>query len=126
MVYLILLILLSIIPIIWSNYIFNKYDKIIPDMPFDGNEFGKILIKEFKLNDVRIEETSMGDHYDLDQKKVKVNDGRLSKRSLTSISVICHEIGHAIQHSQNYSPLIKRTILVKNTEWINKISTALI
>ena len=95
-------------------------------MPFDGNEFGKILIKEFKLNDVRIEETSMGDHYDLDQKKVKVNDGRLSKRSLTSISVICHEIGHAIQHSQNYSPLIKRTILVKNTEWINKISTALI
>ena len=105
MVYLILFILLSIIPIIWSNYIFNKYDKIIPDMPFDGNEFGKILIKEFKLNDVRIEETSMGDHYDLDQKKVKVNDGRLSKRSLTSISVICHEIGHAIQHSQNYSPL---------------------
>ena len=126
MVYLILFVLLSIIPIIWSNYIFNKYDKIIPDMPFDGNEFGKILIKEFKLNDVRIEETSMGDHYDLDQKKVKVNDGRLSKRSLTSISVICHEIGHAIQHSQNYSPLIKRTILVKNTEWINKISTALI
>ena len=27
---------------------------------------------------------------------------------------MCHEIGHAIQHAQNYSPLITRTKLVKN------------
>ena len=39
---------------------------------------------------------------------------------------ICHEIGHAIQHAQNYSPLITRTKLVKNTQWINKISMAII
>ena len=39
---------------------------------------------------------------------------------------MCHEIGHAIQHAQNYSPLITRTKLVKNTQWINKISLAII
>lgn len=125
-IYLALFFLLSIVPIIWCNYIFNKYDKVIPDMPFDGHQFGKILIKELNLKDVCIEATSIGDHYDLEQKKVRVNNDRLKKKSLTSISVICHEIGHAIQHSQNYSPLVRRNILVKNTEWINKLNASLI
>ena len=125
-IYLALFFFLSIVPIIWSSYIFNKYDKVIPDMPFDGYQFGELLIKELNLKDVCIEATSIGDHYDLEQKKVRVNDDRLKRKSLTSISVICHEIGHAIQHSQNYSPLVRRNILVKNTEWINKINIALI
>ena len=39
---------------------------------------------------------------------------------------MCHEIGHAIQHSEGYLPLIARTKIVKNTQWINKISMILI
>jgi hypothetical protein len=73
-----------------------------------------------------LEKTLIGDHYDLDQKKVKVGEDRLRKKSLTSISIICHEIGHAIQHAENYTPLITRTKLVKNTLWINKIAFAVI
>ena len=55
-----------------------------------------------------------------------MHEDRFKRKSLTSISIICHEIGHAIQHAQNYSPLITRTKLVKNTQWINKISMAII
>ena len=126
LVYLILFFLITILPILWSNYIFNKYDKIIHDMPYSGYEFGKLLINEFKLKGVLIESSSKGDYYDLDHKKVKVNETRLKRKSLTSISIICHEIGHAIQHSQNYPPLSKRNELIKNTEWLTKISSALI
>ena len=112
--------------VIWINYVFKKNDEILPNMPFNGIEFGNQLIKELELKDVCLEKTLIGDHYDLDQRKVKVGEDRLRKKSLTSISIICHEIGHAIQHAENYTPLITRTKLVKNTLWINKIAFAVI
>ena len=126
MVIIFLFFIITFAPIVWVNYVFKKNDKILPNMPFDAYEFGEQLIKELKLSNVRIEKTLIGDHYDLDEKKVKVHEDRFKRKSLTSISVICHEIGHAIQHSENYSPLITRTKLVKNTQWINKISMYLI
>ena len=126
MVVIFLFFIITFAPIVWVNYVFKKNDKILPNMPFDAYEFGEQLIKELKLSNVRIEKTLIGDHYDLDEKKVKVHEDRFKRKSLTSISVICHEIGHAIQHSENYSPLITRTKLVKNTQWINKISMYLI
>ena len=126
MIFLIVLFSLSILPVVWINYVFKKNDEILPNMPFNGIEFGNQLIKELELKDVCLEKTLIGDHYDLDQRKVKVGEDRLRKKSLTSISIICHEIGHAIQHAENYTPLITRTKLVKNTLWINKISFAVI
>ena len=126
MIFLIVLFSISILPVVWINYVFKKNDEILPNMPFNGIEFGNQLIKELELNDVCLEKTLIGDHYDLDQKKVKVGEDRLRKKSLTSISIICHEIGHAIQHAENYTPLITRTKLVKNTLWINKIAFAVI
>ena len=114
------------LPVVWLNYVFKKNDEILPNMPFNGIEFGNQLIKELELKDVSLEKTLIGDHYDLDQRKVKVGEDRLKKKSLTSISIICHEIGHAIQHAENYTPLITRTKLVKNTLWINKIAFAII
>ena len=126
MIFLIVLLSISILPVIWINYVFKKNDEILPNMPFNGIEFGNQLIKELELKDVCLEKTLIGDHYDLDQRKVKVGEDRLRKKSLTSISIICHEIGHAIQHAENYTPLITRTKLVKNTLWINKISFAVI
>ncbi len=126
MTLLILFFFITLIPIIWVNYVFKKNDKILPNMPFDGYEFGEQLIKELNLGNVRIEKTLIGDHYDLDEKKVRVHEDRFKRKSLTSISIICHEIGHAIQHSENYLPLVTRTKLVKNTQWINKLSMALL
>ena len=125
-VFLILLLISLVLPMFWVQYVFKKNDKIIADMPFNGLEFGNELIRELDLNDVRIEESSIGDHYDLEEKKVKVLDSRLKRKSLTAISIVCHEIGHAIQHSENYGPLKTRTKIVKNTQWINRFTMSLI
>ena len=126
MTIIILFLLISFIPVLWVNYVFKKNDTILPNMPFDAYEFGENIIKELKLKNVSIEKTLIGDHYDLVEKKIKVHQDRFERKSLTSISIMCHEIGHAIQHAQNYSPLITRTKLVKNTQWINKISMGII
>ena len=124
--YFIIFLLLSVFPMLWLNYVFNKNDKILINMPFNGQEFGNLILEEKGLNNVLIEETSVGDHYDLNEKKVKVLNDRLNKKSLTSISIICHEIGHAIQHQENYKPLKNRTIIVKSTAWITQIGNSIL
>ena len=126
MTILVIFLLISFVPVLWVNYVFKKNDTILPNMPFDAYEFGENIIKELKLKNVSIEKTLIGDHYDLVEKKIKVHQDRFKRKSLTSISIMCHEIGHAIQHAQNYSPLITRTKLMKNTQWINKISMGII
>ena len=37
------------------------------------------------------------------------------------MAIVCHEIGHAIQHKEEYGPLNKRTNIVEKTRWLSKI-----
>ena len=104
-------------------------------MPFSGLEFGNMIFKEKGLQNVQIEETSIGDHYDLTEKKVKVGKDRLTKKSLTSIAIISHEIGHAIfaaafgnnkkafDNSQDYSTLINMNKFLESRNNFIKYST---
>ena len=124
--YLIFLLILFVAPIIWYNYIFKKNDKVLINMPFTGFEFGKELLQEHNLNDVQIEATKLGDHYDLINKKVMVLEDRLGKKSLTSITIICHEIAHAIQHKENYKPLKRRNVIIRNTSWITQLGSGIL
>ena len=95
-------------------------------MPFTGLEFGKLILKDYGLTEVKIEKSLSVDHYDLLEKKVKVTQERLSKKSLTAISIVCHEIGHAIQHKEKYKALEQRTSLVRNTAWISQIGSSIL
>ena len=95
-------------------------------MPFTGFEFGQELLQEHNLNDVQIEATKLGDHYDLINKKVMVLEDRLAKKSLTSITIICHEIAHAIQHKENYKPLKRRNVIIRNTSWITQLGSGIL
>ena len=124
--YLIFLFILFVAPIIWYNYIFKKNDKVLINMPFTGFEFGQELLQEHNLNDVQIEATKLGDHYDLINKKVMVLEDRLAKKSLTSITIICHEIAHAIQHKENYKPLERRNVIIRNTSWITQLGSGIL
>ena len=125
-VYLIIFLVLSTAPVIWLNYVFHKNDQILINMPFTGLEFGKLILKDYGLTEVKIEKSLSVDHYDLLEKKVKVKQDRLSKKSLTAISIVCHEIGHAIQHKEKYKALEQRTSLVRNTAWISQIGSSIL
>ena len=125
-VYLIIFLILSTAPVIWLNYVFHKNDQILINMPFTGLEFGKLILKDYGLTEVKIEKSLSVDHYDLLEKKVKVTQDRLSKKSLAAISIVCHEIGHAIQHKEKYKALEQRTSLVRNTAWISQIGSSIL
>tara|TARA_B100000214_G_scaffold211476_1_gene153588 strand:- start:3188 stop:3865 length:678 start_codon:yes stop_codon:yes gene_type:complete len=109
-----------LLPKAWLSFSMSRNDKELSLMPFNAQEFGNILLTENKLSEVKIEETHLGDHYDLRDKTVRILEGRLEKKSLTSLAVVCHEISHAIQHKEEYGPLVRRTELVDKTQWISK------
>ena len=109
-----------VLPKLWLSNAMKKNDEELVNMPFTAEEFGKLILEENNLSGVKIEETEKVDHYDLNDKTVRVQQGRLAKKSLTSLTIICHEIGHAIQHKEQYGPLVRRTSLVERTQWISK------
>ena len=119
-IFLIFFLFVFVLPKFWLSNAMKKNDEELMDMPFTAEEFGQLILKENKLFDVKIEETDQVDHYDLNDKTVRVQQGRLAKKSLTSLTIICHEIGHAIQHKEQYGPLVRRTSLVERTQWISK------
>ena len=87
--YITLLLILSIAPMIWLNYVFTKNDKILINMPFTGLEFGKIILKELGLNDVKIEKSLSMDHYDLSEKKSKsLRKSSFSEKSYCNINCL--------------------------------------
>ena len=121
MIYLLFFLFIFVLPKIWFNSVLKRNDEILESMPFTGREFGELLLKENALEGVKITNTDLGDHYDLENQEVRILEERLSKKSITAISIVSHEIGHAIQHKEKYMPLEQRTTLVKNTSWISRL-----
>ena len=119
--FLVFFFIVFILPKVWLNFAMKSNDKELENMPFNAEEFGQLILEENNLKNVIIEETSLVDHYDLNDKTVRVQEGRLAKKSLTSIAIVCHEIGHAIQHAEGYGPLIKRKNIVEKTQWLSKV-----
>jgi len=123
MVYLILLAFIFILPRVWLSSSLKRNDETLVNMPFNGLQFGELLLKENDLENVSITETDSVDHYDLENREVRVLEDRLNRKSITSIAVICHEIGHAIQHKEKYPPLERRYKIAKWTEILTKLSS---
>ncbi len=114
------------IPSLWVNYILKKYNKILPDMPFTGKELGDKILEEQKLNNVSINPIKQLDHYNPIDKKIHISDDKLNKKSITSIAVVVHEIGHAIQDKENYKPLKLRQSLIERTMVFQRIGSFLL
>ena len=126
MVYLLITLFIYFVPTLWVNYTLGKHDDELPNMPFTGSEFGNQVLKEKEITNVSIlGDDKIGDHYDVIKKKVGVKSERLNRKSLTSITVVCHEIGHAIQDAEDYKPLRRRHSIIQKTRWISKIGNLL-
>lgn len=110
----ILLVLLLVLgPNWWVKHTIKKYGSPREDFPGNGGEFARHLLNKFELNDVAVEETDQGDHYDAQQKTVRLLGPHFHERSLTAIVIAAHEVGHAIQDASNYKPLRWRHQLAK-------------
>lgn len=118
----ILLFVLTTLPSLWTKRILQKHSRPHPTIPGTGLQFGEHLLKKYSLQGVRIEETTAGDHYDPIDKVVRISSHNAHSNSLTAITTVAHEIGHALQDHHHYSPLKQRTALVERAAILQKFA----
>lgn len=114
-VFLVLLLVLGIVfvPGLWVKRVLERYSVPADRYPGTGADLARLLLERNGIANVRVEETSSGDHYDPQEKVVRLTADKFAGRSLTAITVAAHEVGHAVQDATGYRPLRWRTRLVR-------------
>ncbi len=128
MFYLVLVILVAALifgPAYWVKYTLKKYSYPEDRYPGTGKELARRLLDWADLQQVKVEVTELGDHYDPVEKVVRLTPEKFNGRSLTAITVAAHEVGHAIQDRDNYFPLKLRTRLVDLAAPAEKLGAAI-
>lgn len=123
----ILIVVVAIVgPSYWVKHTLKKYSYPEDRYPGTGGELARILLDWAKLDNVKVETTDAGDHYDPIKKVVRLTPDKFNGKSLTAITVAAHEVGHAIQDRDGYLPLRLRTRLVQLAAPAEKIGAAIL
>ncbi len=123
-----ILIFLIYFPYIYVRYTYQNNNKSLDLMPFNGKEFADKILNEQGLKDVQIEpqKATMQNFYNPGNKSIGIESDLLNKKSLTALSIITHEVGHAIQHKENYKPLTQRHNLLEKTVVFRTIGSSIV
>ena len=123
--FLLLLTAILFAPQYWAKHTLRKHNR---DQYFSGSgiELARILLDRLGISDVDVEVTSGNDHYDPLEKTLRLNKQNCGGKSLTAVVVAAHEVGHAMQHSAGFEPLLFRTKFIRSTRRIEKAGAVLI
>lgn len=125
LIILVVLMLLMLGPALWVRVVLRRHAQEDPTLPGTGGELAAHLLKFFQLQDVRLELTPAGDHYDPATRTVRLSPANMGGRSLTAVATAAHEVGHALQHATGYAPLATRTRLAQTAISLQKFATVM-
>jgi Zn-dependent membrane protease YugP len=93
---------------------YGRYSRKPNARGISGYEAARILLRSAGLDHVRVEETpgNLSDNYDPSKKVLRLSQGVSQNRSVASLGIVAHEVGHAMQDATNYTPLRVRSGLV--------------
>ena len=86
---------------------FKTYSKVGTSRGMTGAQVAQAILRDNNINDVRIEpiKGSLTDHYDPRTKTLRLSEPVYGSNNMSATGVAAHEVGHAIQHANNYAPL---------------------
>jgi Zn-dependent membrane protease YugP len=122
------LILLAVVfgPGLWVQRVMSRYSEPADRYGETGAEMARLLLDALEMKQVKVERTEAGDHYDPQDKAVRLTADKYDGRSLTAVTVAAHEVGHAIQDHTGYGPLRWRTRLVFLTRGVERFGAAVL
>ena len=118
-----MVLLLAFLPQMWVRGVLKKHQVERADFPGTGAEFARHILDEMKLHEIKVEQTHLGDHYDPQDKVVRLSKPHFEGKSLAAVVVAAHEVGHAMQDATAYPPLRARTELAKRAAGIEKFGS---
>lgn len=113
-----LILLLGIGLSLWASYNlkakFKKYSSLLYSKNVTAEVVANWILKQNGVRGVRIEHIAgtLTDHYDPNNKILRLSDPVFGSKSIAAIGVAAHECGHAIQDAENYKPLVVRRKIV--------------
>lgn len=108
----------AMILVVWSQKKvrgkYEQYSRVATSSQYTGQDVARLILKRKGIYDVQVEmgQGLLSDHYDPKAKIVRLSPDIYSKSSIASVSIAAHEVGHAIQHAENYGGIaLRNTIL---------------
>jgi len=112
-----LLLIPALIFAFWAQWkvqhTYRKYSQVPASNGLTGRDMAAAIMQRNGIGDVGIEEVpgALSDHYDPRVKMVRLSPINYEQRSIASIAVAAHEVGHVLQHHQGYVPLALRSAI---------------
>jgi Zn-dependent membrane protease YugP len=108
------LIIIAFLLSLWAQFrvkgTFRRWSEVPNQNGMTGYDAARHMLDANGLHDVPIEPVrgSLSDHYDPINRVVRLSEPVYYERSISALSVACHEVGHAIQHKESYPMLALR------------------
>jgi len=116
-----------LVPLAAQGYLmstFGRFKRVRASSGLTGYEVARRMLDQNGLYDVQVEQCQRGnltDHYDPRTRTVRLSTDIYSGASVAAVAVAAHEVGHAIQHANNYAPLKLRTAFVPVVNVANRL-----
>ena len=93
-----------------------------------GYEAARRILDRHGLYDVNIEQVpgQLSDHYDPREKVLRLSPEVYQGRSMASVGIAAHEVGHALQDAKHYAPLVIRNMAVPAASFGSSFGTILL
>ncbi|MDL1911357.1 zinc metallopeptidase [Chloroflexi bacterium CFX6] len=110
----------------YVRHAYNKWSRVRASSRLTGYQAAQRLLSTGSLYGVEVKGTrgELTDHYDPRDKTLYLSSGVANSPSVASVAIAAHELGHAMQDSEEYLPLRFRAALVpavnigSNLGWI--------
>lgn len=123
----------AIILTIWAQSkvqnTYNKYSKARSMQGYTGAQIARRILDDNGLNYVGVELSpgkGLSDHFDPRSNVVRLSEGVYHSTSLAAIGIAAHEVGHAIQYSEEYAPIKIRNAIIPVTNFGSKAAMPLL
>ena len=130
MIYVLLLLLAIIVvmgPQFWVRRVLDQHNRVAEaNFPGTASELARHLLDRCDLQMVKVEVTELGDHYDPNERAVRLTRDKFDAKTLTAITVAAHECGHAYQHAAAEPMFLMRTRLASVSIFAQRLGSFLL
>jgi len=110
------------------NSTFNKYKNVSSLTNWTASDMSRMMLEKNDCLGVSVQRISgsLTDNYDPRANVLNLSDSTYNSNSIASLGVAAHEVGHAVQHREEYFLLKVRSVLVPITNIGSKFAIPLL
>lgn len=107
---------------------FKKYSKVGSRRGNTASMIARRMLDKNGLQNIRIDYIggSLTDYFDPKGQVIRLSETVYNSTSVAAIGIAAHEVGHAIQHSQEYMPIKIRLAIIPVTSFASKAAMPLV